>query len=140
MCACACIKDPYVPIKYGPQSPVLADPSSIAAKALTMMDEEVEKLPAYKVIRQADMQRFWGSTLKQDEVSWDSFWLSFPERLPRDAGISTNFASIPEREAFQAAVHVVGAPDYVTVAMIDAAYPPGCSIQESTARCALTLI
>lgn len=105
----------------------------MAAKAMKL-DEEVEKMPPHKVIRHTEMQHFWGTALKTDEISWENFWLHFPDDLPSDAAIDTNFGSLMERTAFQKAVHVVGAPDYVTVAMIDAAFPPGCSIQKTTAR------
>lgn len=97
-------------------------------------DEEVVRMLPHKVIRHTELQHFWGATLKEDEVSWDTFWLHFPDDLPPEAALDTNFGSIVERTAFQKAIHVVGAPDHVTVAMMDAAFPPGCSVQETTAR------
>ena len=105
----------------------------MAAKALKL-DEEVEKMAPHKVIRHTDMQHLWGTAYKEDEVPWETFWLHFPDDLPVDAKIDTNFGSLMERTAFQRAVHVVGAPGYITVAMVDAAFPPGCSIQKTTAR------
>ena len=105
----------------------------MAAKAMKL-DEEVEKMPPHKVIRHSEMQPFWGTHLKKDEVSWETFWLHFPDNLPSEAAIDTNFGSMMERTAFQKAVYVAGAPDYVTVAMIDAAFPPGDSIQKTTAK------
>ena len=94
----------------------------------------------HKVIRHTEMQNFWGTALKKDEVSWDTFWRHFPEELATEAAIDTNFGSIVERTAFQKAMHIVGAPDYITVAMVDAAFPPGCSAKQTTARYKNTLM
>lgn len=99
-----------------------------------MQGEEIVQMPAYKIIRHAELQQFWGSSLKEDEVSWDTFWVHFPDELPPEAALDTNFGSIVERMAFQKAIHVVGSPNYITATMMDSAFPPGCSVQETTAR------
>lgn len=95
---------------------------------------EVEKLPPHCAIRHPDLRAFWEKCVGRDEISWDTFWLHFPTGLAPEVLVDCAFSSQNERSAFQAAMHVVGAPEHVNVSMLDAAYPPGCPVGITTAR------
>ena len=112
---------------------ISADPAALAAKA-KKQNEEIEGTPPHHAIRHPDMRNFWERCLKCNEVPWDTFWLHFPTGLAPEVFVDSTFSSHKERRAFQKAVHVVGSPEHVTVAMIDVAFPPGCPIGESATR------
>ena len=86
------------------------------------------------MIRHVAMAQFWGKCLKTEEVTWDTFWLHFPTGLPPEVHLDTAFSSQRERAALQRALHVVGAPESVTASQVDAAFLPGCSLQENVSR------
>jgi hypothetical protein len=85
-------------------------------------------------IRNRELASFWGRRVRKWEVSWAEFWAHFPEGVPEDVDVGLDLTSPAQRRVFQRAMNVVGSPEHVSVAAMDAAFPPGQCLKDTIAR------